>query len=1218
MNLSELVSAGLVQISSLPEWAILLSKVTFLLTVSWLLHFSLARANSRWRVLLWRGVVVGLIVSFVWSIALPTFDIPVPVPTSEADATMLAASGSSLGDESPSVGRVPIAQVPTAPTVASEVSAGAFEVSSNEKQGSAERMAGLGILPSWQAATVVVWGLGVVLLFVRVLVGQFRLRHLLQSARPAPDYVVAETRRISALLGCRSLVAVQCSPRCTVPFLSGAIHPIITLPDRMCEAAYRQDLPAVLAHELAHARSSDVAWSIAAHATSTLLWFHPLVWRIGAAHRAACDAVCDAASASLLGDVQAYCRVLAKVALDACSLDHAAVLAMSQTNDVRRRVAMIQHNVSRVLPRRRAVVVMALFGMLSLSLLAGVQLTAQETSSESPSASPAEAAAAAAAGAELRPMRIRVLDRDGSPVVEAGVTVRAMTNAPYGPVRYRTDDEGVAVIKVPDHENLDLQLLFWSEGRVSVGAVWRGTAVEMAVPSEFTVEMEPGTSFGGIVRDERGKPIPGAEVSVDGRKETRGEILWYSIHETLTTDENGKWECHRMPADLAGYEVTFKVRHSDFASTPAINYTSLALDKLRDHSAVLVMQTGLAMEGTVTDPDGRPVAGAMVGQFADYLSKVADTTTDENGNYRLDACDPGEYVLAVVADGYAPNSRRVTLSESERSFDLQLQQGARIQLKIVDDDGKPLAGAVVSTTFDRAIQYLDNSYRASLGNDRNLVADAEGRWSRLWIAGDELNFYIKKEGFGTVNKTFKPDEQEQIVTLKAGSWSVSGRVVDHETKAPITTFYLVEGSVFGDKPTSRSWRERILVENEDGQYRASWDTSGDSRRAIRIEAEGYLPSKIRRLTPDEMQVEYDVELEKGGSVSGVVLLPADGPLAGAEVVLCTVARGVYLRNGEPSHNQSPLLVTTGADGRFSFSPPGEKYVLIVTHDEGFARVEGKTDTHEVVLQPWARVEGTLQIRNRPAPNERLTLNHDEPRQANSPRVHHDDKTTTDEDGHFVFEKVAPGSGFVARTVVVKMKGGMSAGIPTHAAKSTFVAGETTQVQLSRTGRPVVGRLVMPDGQNEYDWSYAMVSLSVVMEAPEGRPKIPWPKDIDLRKDQEEAGKWFKEWRETKEGKEFLEASQRFIDELRAARPVSFSAVAGPTGEFAIDDLPADEYQLSVSAQAEPKDGEIHAGQPIATLTHRFKVPEMPGGRSEETLDLGELTLEKVKPREARQ
>ena len=66
MNLPDSVCAGLAQICSMSTWAVLLSKITVFLAIAWLVHFTLARANPRWRVLLWRGVVVGL--ALVWAL----------------------------------------------------------------------------------------------------------------------------------------------------------------------------------------------------------------------------------------------------------------------------------------------------------------------------------------------------------------------------------------------------------------------------------------------------------------------------------------------------------------------------------------------------------------------------------------------------------------------------------------------------------------------------------------------------------------------------------------------------------------------------------------------------------------------------------------------------------------------------------------------------------------------------------------------------------------------------------------------------------------------------------------------------------------------------------------------------------------------------------------------------------------------------------------------
>jgi len=1214
MNLSGFVSAILFWISSLPEFATFLSKVTLLLTIAWLSYFVLARANPRWRVLLWRGVVVGLAVSSVWSIGLPRFDIRVPAPSQTATVEILASSHSSRSDENPSVRLPQIAVLPTEAILSTEMPATPIEDIPGKAQGPSRSLANLGLLFSWQTTAIVVWGLGVSLLFLRLIIGQLRIRQLSQTSRPIPEYVGAEARRISAELGCCSTVTVRCSQECAVPFLTGVLRPIIILPERMCETNFQRDLPAVLAHELAHVRSSDVAWNVIIHATSLLLWFHPLVWRIGAAHRAACDAVSDAVSASLLGDVQAYCRILAKVALDASSFGNASALAMAQVCDVRRRVETLQRNVSKLPLRRRVVMAMWLFGLLSLPFLAGVRLTAAQPESKDNSTS---LATEEEAEPGFRLMTIHVLDIQQKPIANAGVTVRAMADVFDGPVRYRTDAEGIARIQVPDHERLDLQLLIWAERRVTVGAHWQSTAVQSAIPSEITFEMESGTSFGGIVRNEQGQPISGAKVMVDGRKQSGDGVLWFSINDSSTTDENGKWQCDRIPADLAGFEVDIQVQHPDFAATLAVDYKSLSIDQLRDHSAALVMHAGFAMEGTVTDPQGRPVAGAMVGQYIKRQrhSDAARATTNENGHYRLPSCDPGKYVLAVVADGFAPNSRSVSLTAEQRSFDLQLQRGESIRLRIVDQDGKPVAGAFIGAGLDREILLLDNTHGALAGNDRNLTTDAEGRWSRLWIPEDHLTFYIRKDGYGSVTKSFKPDKQEQTVTLQAGNWSVSGRIVDRETKAPVTKFAVVEGYQYGSGNNDRSWRDSLQVKNEDGKYRASWDTSGDSHRVIRIEAEGYLPSRPQLLEPDEMQVVHNFELEKGDTIAGVVVTQDGKPLSNADVTLCTPTRGLYLRKSEPARDQNSLIVRTGADGRFSFAAPGEPFALIVTHDRGFARVEGDMDTKKIILQPWARVEGTLRIRNAPAPNELLRLSYDdEPRRDSStPRVYYDYHTTSDEQGNFSFEKVVPGKGQVIRSVVVEMGRRMTKWIPTHVTKATFVAGETAEVQLGRTGRPVVGKLEMPDGRSEYDWRHAMASLQVVTSPKVKPPEMPIPKDIDPQKDQETVMKWWGEWKDTEEGKQFSIDMKLFqvTIKLAQAQSVSYSTNIEPTGDFTFDDLPAGDYQLTVHARAEPKEGPIDPRQAVASLSHSFNVPEMPGGRSDESLDLGILTLKAI-------
>ena len=144
------------------------------------------------------------------------------------------------------------------------------------------------------------------------------------------------------------------------------------------------DLRAILAHELAHARNQDLAWNLAAHLASILLWFHPLAWRIRAAHAAACDAVCDAVAADLLGDVASYGRTLARLAVRAAWPSPAHGLAMARTSDVRRRLDALNRKVFRTPLSWRHVMPALFVGSVLLVLIGGFGFTRAEQAKARP------------------------------------------------------------------------------------------------------------------------------------------------------------------------------------------------------------------------------------------------------------------------------------------------------------------------------------------------------------------------------------------------------------------------------------------------------------------------------------------------------------------------------------------------------------------------------------------------------------------------------------------------------------------------------------------------------------------------------------------------------------------------------------------------------------------------------------------------------------------
>ena len=86
---------------------------------------------------------------------------------------------------------------------------------------------------------------------------------------------------------------------------------------------------------------------------------------------------------------------------------------------------------------------------------------------------------------------------------------------------------------------------------------------------------------------------------------------------------------------------------------------------------------------------------------------------------------------------------------------------------------------------------------------------------------------------------------------------------------------------------------------------------------------------------------------------------------------------------------------------------------------------------------------------------------------------------------------------------------------------------------------------------------------------------------------------------------------RYMEAVRGRRPEHYGTRIEADGSFRFDDLPAGDYQLTVSLRAAPASGQVVPGPVVGRLRHAFTVPEMPGGRSDDPLDLGGLTLTPV-------
>ena len=329
-------------------------------------------------------------------------------------------------------------------------------------------------------------------------------------------------------------------------------------------------------------------------------------------------------------------------------------------------------------------------------------------------------------------------------------------------------------------------------------------------------------------------------------------------------------------------------------------------------------------------------------------------------------------------------------------------------------------------------------------------------------------------------------------------------------------------------------------------------------------------------------------------ISGQVLDDVGEPVTGAQVGLSTADIGVGMSNGklEPIDKESEGRITvTDSQGAFNLGEcPDGDFDLIVACDDGFAFVESKEfgAPREIRIRPWGRIEGQLASGRKATenkiwvaslPNYTMLLQ----------RWQLMDERMCDGDGRFVFDKVPAGwfeVGFLVPT-------GRSGSSITCRTPVVVEAGQTSKMTLGGTGRPVVGKFIPPAGYDEpIPFDEGLRSLVTA------RPKQPRPDNYE-QMTKEQQHRWYLEWRKTDEYQDYLNAGWRNNN----WRQYTFRI--NKDGSFRIEDVIAAKYEMDVSIERLPGGG---PGEEIGGYYGAVEMPPIPGGRSDEPLDLGTLEL----------
>src|SRR5262249_55277509 len=180
----------------------------------------------------------------------------------------------------------------------------------------------LATLVSWarsRFASLLPWIISIWLLGVLGLSGRFigglvvaeRLKRA-ESGRVTPEWQARFSEIAARLLVARPVRLCQ-SALVQVPTVIGWLRPVVLLPASALTGLSREQLEALLAHELAHIRRHDYLVNILQTAAETLLFYHPAVWWVSGQARIERENCCDDLAVRACGDVLIYARALTQL-----------------------------------------------------------------------------------------------------------------------------------------------------------------------------------------------------------------------------------------------------------------------------------------------------------------------------------------------------------------------------------------------------------------------------------------------------------------------------------------------------------------------------------------------------------------------------------------------------------------------------------------------------------------------------------------------------------------------------------------------------------------------------------------------------------------------------------------------------------------------------------------------------------------------------------------